>query len=175
MEDWSKILYYDETSPSCLRWKIKPAKNVDIGDVAGCLKSVGYYKVGYNRKSYSCHRIVWELFYGEIDQCFQVDHINGASTDNSISNLRLVNIRQNSQNRKMLTTNTSGATGVSLKSNGTQWRADWSNLDGKQESKVFSINKYGYELAFNLACEYRTKMIQEMNARGSDYTDRHGT
>lgn len=43
MEDWSKIFYYDETSPSYLRWKIKPAKNVDIGDDAGCLKSVGYY------------------------------------------------------------------------------------------------------------------------------------
>ena len=54
MEDWSKAFYYDETSPSCLRWRIKPSQHVDMGGVAGYLKSGGYYVVGFNREKYLC-------------------------------------------------------------------------------------------------------------------------
>lgn len=176
MQDWSKIFYYDVTSPSCLRWKISPAKSVDIGDTAGGIhKSDGYYMVGYKRKIYVCHRIIWELFNGRIEKGIHIDHINGIRTDNDISNLRLVTNRQNRQNQKMDIRNTSGVAGVSLFSIGNSWQASWHNLNGKQEGKSFSINKYGYDEAFKLACEYRSKMIQELNSNGCDYTDRHGT
>lgn len=33
--DFSNVFYYDITSPSCLRWKIKPANHVQVGDIAG--------------------------------------------------------------------------------------------------------------------------------------------
>lgn len=176
MEDWSKIFDYNESSPSCLRWKIKPARNVRVGDDAGCLdKSTGYYIVGYNRKTYCCHRVVWELFNEGIDQYTQVDHVNGVSIDNNILNLRLVTARQNMQNRKMQSRNKSEVTGVCLTSKDNIWVASWYNLDRKQRSKGFSVNKYGYDLAFQLACDYRARMIQELNSEGSDYTARHGT
>ena len=49
----SDRFYYDDTSPSCLRWKInvrsgrnKNQLNVKVGDVAGGLNnSSGYYQV----------------------------------------------------------------------------------------------------------------------------------
>ena len=174
MEDWSKAFYYDETSPSCLRWRIKPSQHVDMGGVAGYLKSGGYYVVGFNREKYLCHRVIWELFNEEIGERLQIDHINGLRTDNRILNLRLVTNHQNNQNQKMQSTNTSGVTGVSLDSRNNQWKAKWCSRDGKQKNKSFSINKYGYDSAFKLACDFRIKMILELNLEGSDYTVRHG-
>lgn len=176
MDDWLKIFYYDETSPSCLRWKIKPAKNVGIGDPAGSINKVdNYYAVRYNNTPYKCHRVVWELFNGEIEEHLQVDHVDGVRTNNRILNLRLVSHRQNSQNQKKRSTNTSGVTGVLLNVQRNTCVAQWCSTSGEKCRKSFSINKYGYDLAFQLACDYRSRMIQELNAKGSDYTDRHGT
>lgn len=175
MEDWSKAFYYDETSPSFLRWKIKPSQNVDIGGVAGSLDNQGYYRVHYCKEKYLCHRVVWELFNEEIEESLQVDHINGIRTDNRASNLRLVTRSHNLQNQKKYSNNTSGVTGVCLDSRSESWRVRWVNLDGKRKGKSFSVDKYGYDLAFQLACDYRNKMILEINNNGGEYTERHGT
>lgn len=174
MEDWSNVFYYDETSPSFLRWKVKTGR-ANAGDAAGSINVQGYYRVTYKRRLYFCHRVIWCLFNECIDDNLHVDHMNGDVADNSISNLRLVTNRQNSQNRKKHSTNKSGVVGVFLDTKRPRWVAHWCSIDGKRKSKEFSINKYGYDSAFKLACDFRIKMILELNSEGSDYTNRHGT
>lgn len=63
------------------------------------------------------------------------------------------------------TNNTSGFTGVSLKryKNGEPhtWAAYWPE-NNKRKSMPFSISKYGYEKAFEMAKEYRLKKLKEL-------------
>lgn len=40
--------------------------------------------------------------------------------------------------------------------------------------KTFSISKYGEKESFRLACEYRSKMIESLNANGAGYASTHG-
>lgn len=82
------------------------------------------------------------------------------------------------RNKKKSRRNTTGATGVVLEigeRNSVRYRAFWCDLEtGKNKSKSFSIKKYGKEEAFRLACEWRTKMIEQLNAQGAGYTETHG-
>jgi arabinogalactan endo-1,4-beta-galactosidase len=67
--------------------------------------------------------------------------------------------------------------GVSRCSNGAgnfYWKACWIDVNGKSRGKSFSISKCGEEEAFRLACDYRNQMIEQLNAEGAGYTERHG-
>jgi len=66
----------------------------------GSKTSHGYYVAIVNKKSYSLHRVIWELNFGPIPDGYEVDHINMDKTDNRISNLRLASRSQNNCNRK---------------------------------------------------------------------------
>ena len=91
--------YYDETSPSFLRWKVSKG-NSKAGDIAGHYSNTGYYRVKLAGEQYAVHRIIWVLFHGEIDSNLSIDHIDNVRTNNNISNLRLVNHKQNMNNKK---------------------------------------------------------------------------
>jgi hypothetical protein len=83
-----------------------------------------------------------------------------------------------SRNKGKTVRNTSGVTGVTVaigKNGVKRYRVYWMNLDGKAGSKSFSVLKYGEDEAFRLACEYRVKMIAELNEQGAGYGERHGT
>lgn len=88
---------------------------------------------------------------------------------------------EQTRNISIKSNNTSGFTGVHLVSTLVKgviyqsWVATWSSLDGKSNRKWFSILKYGYEKAKELAIEYRKSKIEELNAQGAGYSDRHGT
>ena len=51
----------------------------------------------------------------------------------------------------------------------SMWRAVAINQEGKQVIKVFSVNKYGYDEAFHLACQARKEMSEQFN-----YHPNHG-
>jgi hypothetical protein len=111
--------YYDETSPSCLRWAENrySAKNNSwlsrkIGDVAGSLNKQGYWRLNLNGKSYLAHRVIWQLSNGEIPEGFVVDHIDKNPSNNRLENLRMVPIAVNSRNSSLYSTNTTGVNGV---------------------------------------------------------------
>lgn len=182
--DWKDHFFYDETSPSCLRWARNAANGrVKIGDVAGCLsgkleKEKKYYRVYCLNRSYAVSRIIWEIFNGEIPEGKQIDHININPQDNRIDNLRIVDNIHNSQNRRKYKTNSSGVTGVSITDNGgnrSYWTAQWMDSNGKHIRRRFSIADYGYDLAFEMACKVRHQAIEHLNIYGSmKYTERHG-
>lgn len=129
---------------------------------------------------YNAHNIVWTMFNGVQGDLF-IDHRNNNPADTRITNLRLVDTPRNARNCKKGRNNVSGVNGVfyreikSRHGNGKHndyWFAVWN--DGKQKSKAFSVSKYGYEEAFRLACEWRAKMIEQLNAQGAGYTETHG-
>lgn len=91
----------------------------------------------------------------------------------SPENTRWVTKKEQAFNTGMRKTNRSGFKGVALSSDGV-YIATWTDfLTGKQYTKGFSSSKYGEELAFFLAKEYRLKQVELQNANGACYTDKH--
>lgn len=176
-----KQFTYDETSPTCLRWKNKVVINNmrvmhDVGDIAGNQTDT-IRKVYISGVSYSLHKVVWVMHYGNVLPGTIIDHIDGNPLNNKISNLRAVTQTQNMRNKKSCGKNKSGIVGVrfcGLPATGS-WRAQCRSLEGGVEQKYFSVKTYGHEQAFLLACEHRTAMIVELNLQGAGYTERHGT
>ena len=108
--NWSDYFYYNETSPSCLRWKIK-RKGVEKDSVAGGCGGRDYYAVSILNRKYSVHVIVYEMFNGILQANSVVDHIDQNKMNNRISNLRATTKQGNGVNSK-LRQNKSGFRGV---------------------------------------------------------------
>jgi hypothetical protein len=184
--NWSDYFYYDTTSPSGLRWKVDrmtgrsySRKVVSKGDVAGCLYI--YWTVRCCGSTYQVSRIIYEMLIGKIPAEHDIDHIDGVTSNNAVSNLRAVMEELNLHNKRRMCNNSSGFNGVSWdnKQNGSgvkklYAKAEWQTSSGKKKSKVFPVEKFGLLPAFKLACEYRELMICDLNTNGAGYTDRHG-
>lgn len=177
---WEDILYYDETSPTFLRWKTEIRRGLNyrivvarVGDIAGAIDKKGYSRTKLHGKSYENHRIIWVLFYGAIDINLCVDHIDGDRYNNRIGNLRLTTHAINMRNQSIYSNNKSGVNGVHRTKTG-YYVAEWGDINGKRKQKSFSISKFGEQDAFTMACEYREQKICELNSQGAGYTNRHG-
>jgi len=177
---WESHFYYAPEIPNGLRW-VRAASNnrLKAGDPAGSKKfdkGKYYYqlKLGYN----NCqnHRIVWEMFNGEIPEGFVVDHIDGNPSNNTIENLRVCTNQENAYNSKKSKLNKSGISGISIKDNGTGTlyvTAQW-NYSGKRCCKNFSIAKYGYDIAFELAVAARNAALKTIQETGINIHEGHG-
>jgi len=102
-----------------------------------------------------------------------VDRIDGTKGYER-GNLRWLEMSKQPRNQKKRNTNTSGVTGVVFYKKNGSWVAEWLS-SGSHRSKSFNIKIHGTEEAFRLACEYRAKMIAELNEQGAGYTETHGT
>lgn len=136
----------------------------------------GYICISRENVIHYMHRWIWEEIFGPIPDGWEIDHINGVSTDNRLENLRCVPQPVQARNKPKRADNISGVQGVSLwetTRRGNQkvsmWRAVAINTVGKQVIKTFSISKYGNEEAFRLACEARKQMEKDFN-----YHPNHG-
>lgn len=188
---WSDYFYYDETSPTYLRWKVdvfggrkQSSVIMRAGDVAGGLKFDKEGKktccaVKLKYKVYQVHRIIWEMFKETIPSKKEIDHLDGNPHNNILSNLFCKTKRGNARNRKQRTDNKTGVTGVSYCSTPGKesFVASWMTEEGKYKNNRFSVSKYGKELAFQLAVSKRKEKLMELNKVTQDdkYTDRHGT
>jgi hypothetical protein len=161
-EMFDDYLFYDETSLSCLRWKVNVASWVKVGSAAGSLDNKGYYIIKLKGIPYKAHRIIAVLHNLDING-FLIDHIDRDRANNKISNLRVVNPKENNQNsnsKKLSSTNTSGVQGVSYDKTWNRWIASWYE-NGQRKLKYFPINSStSSEYAFGLAVEYRKKISE---------------
>lgn len=188
-DDYAEYFIYDPNSPSGLtRTKgilCGRGYSREVGEIGPCgfieTGGDGYkqWVVGFKNKHAKVHRIIWQLFHGEIQHGFVVDHLDGNSLNNNILNLRVVTKAKNSRNSKIDKNNTSGVVGVSLHktNNGksSYWRGAYCSLDENRVYKYFSIDKLGHDEAFLMACSWRTEQIRLLNEQGAGYTERHGT
>jgi hypothetical protein len=191
--NWHDWFYYDETSPSCLRWKITRHKGRSYrqiatlkDSIAGCQRNLKdlpnqkYWRVKLFSKTRQVHRVIYEMHNGKIANGFVVDHINKNAADNTITNLRIVTQAVNGRNKHRSINNSSGITGTYLRSDVRgnnvykSARTEWYDLDGNKRSKSFSFKKYGKDAAIKMAVNARQSAIDEMNRLGAGYTERHG-
>ena len=99
------------------------------GKAVGYFGKNGYGRVMINRKEIGLHRLAWLMYYGEMPKI--IDHQDGDTSNNAISNLRNTTVKGNSQNRKVGNNNTSGQIGVVWFKNDNRWGANI-KVDGKR-------------------------------------------
>ena len=173
--DWSELFYYDESSPSCLRY----AKDIGVGaykdDVAGFINRNGKYaryKVGFRGKEYMVHRIIYQMFYGNITSDMVINHIDTNPMNNLVGNLEMCTVAENNRRThrevrgELSTTNTSGVNcfRYTINEYGHETcHLFFRDILGRKCSKKFSCNKYGKERATEFALKYLSEILQLIN------------
>lgn len=95
--NWHECFEYDN---GALRWKVRRANCVNVGSEVGYKHArEGYIFFCRDRVQYAAHRVIWEVFNGEIPEGMEIDHINHVRDDNRIENLRLVSKSVNMENK----------------------------------------------------------------------------
>lgn len=134
--------------------------NMYSGQPAFLIDYSGYCKSKISAVSYSGHRVAWAMHYGKWPTG-EIDHINGITHDNRISNLRDVPKCENQRNRRKNKNNTSGVSGVNYNKRIGKWQVQICN-NGRNVH-------LGY---FNDLEEAKKVRIQANKDFG--YSERHG-
>lgn len=123
----ARELFAYDPATGIIRWRKRGSGHWDTSVPAGNADN-RYVWIKHQGKLRAGHKIAWLLTYGEWPD-HQIDHIDGNTTNNRISNLRRTTIAENCQNRRLRRDNVAGAKGVQERPNG-KWRARiW--LDGR--------------------------------------------
>ena len=129
LEKLNEYIQYDPLT-GIIIWK-KDKGNRKAGSVVGGkFGKEGYLRMKIFGKNYLSHRMAWLLSYGSIPND-EIDHINQNTSDNRLSNLRLVSGSENKKNKKRYKNNSSGIVGVRWYSKTSRWVASIS-IDGNQ-------------------------------------------
>ena len=183
----SETLYYDESSPTFLRWKINATSGRNnshikkkAGDVAGSIYIGKYNTITCRIKSvaYVASRVIWYLHNGVYPtEGAVIDHIDGNSLNNNISNLRLCSQAVNAKNSAKRSDNSSGQVGIyfDMDSAGRSFCKGQITHDGVTKNVSFSLRKHGLLPAFAKVYKWRKEQLRLLNEQGAGYTDRHGT
>lgn len=108
----------------------KTRQSVKVGSEAGRVithKRTGkqYIQVGFKRKYYSIHRLIWVWHGNSLGPNQDIDHIDGNSLNNRIENLRPTSRKQNLENRKGANKNSkTGIKGVRKYKETRKWIAE---------------------------------------------------
>lgn len=112
-DTYAEIILYDEECKEIARALI------DIEDI----EKVKDIKWSFDRYVRSANNGSLHRFIMCPDDNLVVDHINHNTLDNRKSNLRICGIKENSINKKKMSNNTSGYTGVYYKKDRNKWGA----------------------------------------------------
>lgn len=129
-----------------------------IGRAIGSISNAGrnrmdkkYLITKINGQHYCVHKLIYMWHHGHMPE--QVDHINRVSLDNRIENLREATACENASNRKVFTSNTSSAKGVSWHKFSSKWFV-YINVNRKRINLGYFKD---FELAELVASEARDK------------------
>lgn len=106
-----ELLEYDPATGE-IRWVEFRNGNALKGALAGGLDN-GRIRIAFAGKHFLAHRVAYFLHTGEQPPRF-LDHKDGDASNNRFSNLRPASRRQNNQNRKLHSNNSTGYRGVTL-------------------------------------------------------------
>lgn len=120
----------------------------------------GYLRVGFNKRQYLVHRVIFLYHHGFLPEC--LDHINGIRSDNRIENLRPATKYQNICNSKFRFDNTSGVKGV-----------NWNKIKNRWQARIF-VNKKVISLGYYKDLELaELVMMEARNLYHKEYAN-HG-
>lgn len=106
-EEAISLYKYDEGK---LFFKKRTSSRTPEGSEAGFIRLDGYRSIGFKRRIYATHRVIFMMHYGFFP--LMVDHIDGDKLNNKIENLRAVTALENARNSKKQKNNSSGFKGV---------------------------------------------------------------
>lgn len=104
------LLHY-EPETGLLYWKSAPRRGRARGLAGPKVCPDGYRRVKILNRTYTAHRVVWAIYFGEWPRT-TIDHINGVPSDNRIENLRLCTTSQNVAHQHKKRPSRSGHRGV---------------------------------------------------------------
>jgi len=122
-----------------------------------CTDNAGYAQTDVDKTTKKWHQLFFNYECGLV-----ADHINNKKFDNRIDNIRIVTSSENSRNKTIGSSNTSGKQGVQHyidKKTGLQyWKVAIIDNNGKKIAKHFSIKNLGTDEAKRKAIEYRKQL-----------------
>lgn len=84
------------------RLKYSPKK---VGEEMGSYNNQGYHCIFFDGIKYQTHRLMYHVYHGDLTENDCIDHIDGNTNNNSISNLRKASKAENSRNRSGVNVN----------------------------------------------------------------------
>ena len=105
-----------------LVWKNPTHPRIKAGSIAGYTMG-GYVCLELFGRSEKAHRIIWEMYFGEIPKGYVIDHKDGNGLNNRLTNLRLATHAENMRNSKKRKNTTSKYKGVTYRKADKKWYA----------------------------------------------------
>ena len=137
-------------------WKVKKARWLNVGDIAGRIGGGRYWAIKIDGVSYQAHRLAI-LWMTGAHPSKHVDHADLDRLNNCWSNLRECSRSQNQHNLPKFSSNTSGFKGVNFHKCARKWRATI-RIDGKNVHLGYAATP---ELASKLYADAAAKYFGE--------------
>ena len=154
-ETLKQILDYDKAT-GVFTWKIRPARNVFAGAVAGSYSKKSGRTIGINGMGFTAQRLAW-VYMGMPTPKGVIAHRNGDNSDNRISNLIDASRSECNQLAAICGHNTTGMKGVQVDGEGYVVRI-------VKGGKVYSGGKFKFlSEAKKAASDLRSKLHGEFS------------
>jgi hypothetical protein len=150
-----EVLFYNPKNGIFIRISTD-SKKIKPGGIAGGINANGYYAISVDGRIHLAHRLAWLYMTGDYPP-FDIDHINGDTSDCRFDNLREAKPHENLWNRSKQSNNKSGHKNVSWSKPANKWEVRL-RRNGKQIIVGYSDN---LEMAAKMAVEARIRHHRE--------------